>query len=264
MFLAFFISSFTWPFALVGLCRMPAPPTQPPGHPMPSRKIAVVGAFLRFVQHGSAFPQALRVHDPDLPGGVELLDAVHHGACHAAADREAPPVGAGAGKLIRPGNLGEVYALGLKHTHDLLEGQHKIHIASDVGARLASSFLAEQGPMKTTLQPGCFFLIRRPVRTIGVRAMEIALREIRIELFRHLRPGGAAGGSHKGQLVRHLLHEIMGLLDGTQIRAQSSAASITSSKPRSLKASRTFSGGSSLPHWPRRPAPGPRIPACRS
>ena len=39
--------------------------------------------------------------------------------------------------------------------------------------RLASSFLAAQGPMNTTLQPGWRFLIRRAVSTMGVRAMLI-------------------------------------------------------------------------------------------
>ena len=39
--------------------------------------------------------------------------------------------------------------------------------------RMASSFLAAQGPMNTTLPLGCSFLIRRAVSTMGVRAMEM-------------------------------------------------------------------------------------------
>ena len=38
---------------------------------------------------------------------------------------------------------------------------------------LASSFLAAHGPIKTTLQSGWSFLIIRPVKTIGVSAIEI-------------------------------------------------------------------------------------------
>ena len=39
--------------------------------------------------------------------------------------------------------------------------------------RLASSFLAAHGPMKTTLQFLCSFFSRRAVSTMGVMAMEI-------------------------------------------------------------------------------------------
>ena len=39
--------------------------------------------------------------------------------------------------------------------------------------RLASNFLAAQGPMKTTLQSGSSFLIIRAVKTIGVNAIEM-------------------------------------------------------------------------------------------
>ena len=41
--------------------------------------------------------------------------------------------------------------------------------------RLASSFLAAQGPTKTILQSGSFCLISLAVRTIGVNAIEIHL-----------------------------------------------------------------------------------------
>ena len=39
--------------------------------------------------------------------------------------------------------------------------------------RLASSFLASHGPTKTTLQPGCCFLTKRAVSTMGVIATDI-------------------------------------------------------------------------------------------
>ena len=39
--------------------------------------------------------------------------------------------------------------------------------------RLASSFLAAQGPMKAMRHPGSFCFCRRAVSTMGVRAMEI-------------------------------------------------------------------------------------------
>ena len=40
---------------------------------------------------------------------------------------------------------------------------------------MASSFLAAQGPTKTTLQPGNSFFMSRAVKTMGVRVMEILL-----------------------------------------------------------------------------------------
>ena len=102
--------------------------------------------------------------------------------------------------------------------------------------------------MKATLQPGCSFLIRRPVSTMGVRAM--------------LMQSACCGNSRFAITDQAGQQEVpmKGRRSGTSLRKSSAswmvhrsapmATSTTSWKPRALKAARIFSGVSSLPNCP--------------
>ena len=114
--------------------------------------------------------------------------------------------------------------------------------------RLASNFLAAQGPINATLQPGCFFLINLPVSTIGVSAIETE---------------SACCGKSFLAMTDHAGQQdvaMKGILSGTSSmksfasmivqRSAPIATSTQSSNPRALNADLSLLGGRSGPNCP--------------
>ena len=55
-------------------------------------------------------------------------------------------------------------------------------------------------------------LVNCPFGAIADKSQIDTVGVVGVKLFGHHRPGGAAGGGHKGQMLRHLLEKILGLL----------------------------------------------------
>ena len=119
-------------------------------------------------------------------------------------------------------------------------------ISLRIDLRLASNFLAAQGPINTTLAFGFSFLIKRPVNTIGVNAIEIY---------------GAKSGKFFFAITDHAgqqLVAINGCFSGTFSKKSSAssivhksapiATSTTSAKPTAFNAAFTLSGVTAGPN----------------
>ena len=114
--------------------------------------------------------------------------------------------------------------------------------------RLASSFLAEQGPMKQIRALGWSFFTIRAVMTMGVRAMEMHSLNSGKSFLAMTDQAGQQLGAHEGQLLRHLSRK--SLASSTVQRSAPMATSTTSAKPRIRMAAFSRAGVASLPNWP--------------
>ena len=183
------------------------------------QQVAVVLAGLGGGKQVAAFTQALCVGDFDLTLRVLLLDDVDDRLRHSAGDGEVATVGRSVVDAVRVlRHHGQLNVLGVKDTGHFLKGEHEIHFAANVGAHGLELFRRAR-PDEYDL--GVFVLVLDQARgqRHGRERHGDAVGIIGVQLFRHGRPRGTAGGRHERQLFRHLFQEVVGLLRGAQVRA---------------------------------------------
>ena len=113
--------------------------------------------------------------------------------------------------------------------------------------RMASSFLAAQGPMKATWALGCFILMRRPVSTMGVRAMETQWASSGNCFLAMTDQAGQQEVAMKGRFSGTFL--MKSSASSAAHRSAPTATSMTSVKPSCFMAARSFSGVTLGPNW---------------
>ena len=114
--------------------------------------------------------------------------------------------------------------------------------------RMASSFLAAQGPMNTTFAFLCSDFMSRAVSVMGVRAMEIQLPSLPIIRFaitdqagqQEVPINGLSSGTSRTKSMASWVAQ----------RSAPMATSNTSAKPSSFMAARSFPGVTFGPNWP--------------
>ena len=147
-----------------------------------------------------------------------LLDQIGNRLGDAAGYSKAT---ARAGALVQPLTFGDgskVDFLCLEHTHQLLEGQHKVHIGADVlpdGLQL----LGGAGAHKDHLAAGVLLLHQPGGEDHGGQSHGDFALFAGEKLTDHGVPRGAAGGCHVVLLGRDLLQKVLGFLDGAHVRA---------------------------------------------
>ena len=146
------------------------------------------------------------------------MDDVRHRGGDAAAHRKATAGGRALTQRMLLGDLVEVDPLGLEHSHDLLKGQHEVNIAAD-GAPAGLKLLGAAGTDEGNFAVLVLLLEQTGGKDHRGEGHRDVGRKIGEELFRHDRPGGAAGGRHKGQLAGDLLDKVLRLIDGAQVGA---------------------------------------------
>ena len=115
----------------------------------------------------------------------------------------------------------EVDALGFKHAHQFLKGQHEVHVAAD-GAAAGLQLLGGAGAHKGDLDvPAQLVLGEAGGQHHGGHGHADVLGQLREQLLGHHAPAGAAAGGHEGLILRHLTHEVLRFLNGAKVRAHS-------------------------------------------
>ena len=116
--------------------------------------------------------------------------------------------------------------------------------------RMASSFLAAQGPMNTTLALGCSCLMRRAVRVMGVRAMEMQWAWSGWSFLAMTDHAGQQDVPMKGQLLPGTSPGRSPPASWVAQRSAPMATSKTSGKAELLHAARSLPGVTLGPNWP--------------
>ena len=114
--------------------------------------------------------------------------------------------------------------------------------------RLASSFFAAHGPINTTLESGCFILIKRPVKTIGVNVMDIQSLNSGNCCFAITDQAGQQEVPINGNLDGTF--SIKSFASSVAHKSAPTATSITSANPNSFIAARNFPGVTFGPNCP--------------
>ena len=114
--------------------------------------------------------------------------------------------------------------------------------------RMASSFLAAQGPMNTTLALGCSCLMRRAVRVMGVRAMEMQWAWSGWSFLAMTDHAGQQDVPMKGSSSG--TSRTKSSASWVAQRSAPMATSKTSAKPSCFTAARSLPGVTLVPNWP--------------
>src|SRR5699024_6864885 len=95
--------------------------------------------------------------------------------------------------------------------------EDEVHIAAD-GAAAGLQLLGGAGADEGDAAGGVLLLLETGGEDHGGQSHGNIVGELGEELLGHDGPGGAAGGGHEGLVLWHLPHEVLGLLDGAEIR----------------------------------------------
>ena len=166
----------------------------------------------------AALVQPLRRHGLDLHLRVQPVDHVLHRLGHAAAGGEAHARRAGLVVGGQVGDLGEVDVLGLKHAPQLLEGDDKVHVATDAAAA-GLQLLGGAGADEHDAAAGTPPLLQPRRQHHGRHGHGDIRREAGELLLGHHRPRRAAGGGHERLLFRHHPQEFLRFLHRAQVGA---------------------------------------------
>ena len=148
------------------------------------------------------------------------MDDLGHCVGHTAAGGKAHAGGGGLVLGAVVGHLLPVDALGTQHAPQLLEGQHEVHVAAD-GAAAGLQLLGGAGADEGDLAVGVAALLEPGRQHHGGHGHGDIRRHAGELLLGHHRPGGTAGGRHKGLLLRHVADELLRLLHRAQVGAHS-------------------------------------------
>ena len=196
------------------------------------QQVAVVLAGLGHHHHLLAVGQTLGAHDLDLAVRVHLLDGVDNRLCDTAGGSKAAGVGTGAveGILRVVRQVGKVDSLGLKQTHQLLEGQDEVDLTAD-GTATGLQLLGGAGADKADTGVGLFLLDEAGGQDHGGHGHADALGLLGEQLLSHHAPRRAAGRTHERDLGGNLFHEVLCLVDGAQVGTDGDLGHIGKAQP---------------------------------
>ena len=185
------------------------------------KQVARVLATYGVLHHLAAVLEALRVCHIDLAIGVATVNGVDHGRGHASRHGKAATVGGRNVEvaLVVVGQREVVDLLGLHHARHLLEGEHEVHLAPD-GLAHGLELLGGAGPHEDDLGVGVLGANHARRERHGREGHGDAVGVLGELLLGHDRPRRAARRAHEGELVGDLIHEVLGLLDGAEVRSK--------------------------------------------